>query len=67
MTDVPAVSVAVTGGTLFHLAARHLSSPLEWHRIAAANRISDPWLVGLTTLRLPASAPSDARGLPDVR
>lgn len=67
MTDIPAVSVAVTGGTLFHLAARHLSSPLEWHRIAAANRISDPWLAGLATLRLPASNPSDASGLPDVR
>ena len=67
MSDAPAVSIVVAGGTLFHLAARHLSSPLEWHRIAAANRINDPWLAGLATLRLPAADPSDAGGLPDVR
>lgn len=67
MSDTPVVSIVATGGTLFHLAARHLSSPLEWHRIAAVNRLSDPWLSGLVTLRLPAADPSNASGLPDVR
>ena len=67
MTEAPAASVTATGDTLFHLAARHLSSPLEWHRIAAANRIADPWLTGLATLRLPPPNPADASGLPDAR
>ena len=67
MIDAPTTSIVTTGGTLFHLAARYLSSPLEWHRVAAANRISDPWLLGLSTLRLPAANPADASGLPNVK
>lgn len=59
-------SVATTGGTLFHLAARLLDDPLQWHRIAAANGLGDPWLAGLVTLRLPAPDPADAAGLPHV-
>lgn len=66
MTSNPVTTVATTGGTLFHLAARHLSSPLEWHRIAAANRLTDPWLAGLVTLRLPAPDPADAAGISRV-
>lgn len=62
-----ASSTATTGGTLFHLAARLLDDPLQWHRIAAANHLSDPWLSGLVTLRLPAPDPGDAAGLPYVR
>lgn len=62
-----ASSTSTTGGTLFHLAARLLDDPLQWHRIAAANGLRDPWLAGLVTLRLPTPDPADAAGLPYVQ
>ena len=62
-----AFTIATTGSTLFHLAARVLDDPMQWHRIAAANHLHDPWLAGLVTLRIPASDSADPTGLPNVR
>ncbi len=53
-------SVTVAGGTLFEVAAQYLLDATQWSRIADLNQISDPWLDGLTTLRLPPL--SAARG-----
>ena len=46
-------TITVASGTLFGVAATYLQDATQWNRIAALNGISDPWLSGLTTLRLP--------------
>jgi hypothetical protein len=45
--------VIVSGGTLFHLAAKYLNDATQWIRIAQANNISDPVLTGVKTLVIP--------------
>ena len=45
--------VTVASGTLFGVAATYLQDATQWNRIAALNGIADPWLSGLTVLRLP--------------
>lgn len=49
------MTVTVTGGTLFSLAAQYYGDATMWTVIAAANNLSDPWLYGLITLTIPAS------------
>ena len=46
--------VTVSATTLFHMAAQYLGDPAQWDRIAALNAISDPWIQGLTALKLPS-------------
>ena len=46
--------VTVAGGDLFRLALAQLGDATQWNRIAKVNGLSDPVLVGLITLRLPA-------------
>jgi hypothetical protein len=45
--------ITVTGGDLFAVAARELGDATQWVRIARLNRIADPVLRGVVTLRLP--------------
>jgi hypothetical protein len=42
------------GTTLFHVAALYLGDAAQWYRIAQINNIRDPFLIALTSLRLPA-------------
>lgn len=51
-------------GTLFHIAARELGDPLAWHRIAAANKLVDPIIVGTVDLVIPSPDPSPQTGIP---
>lgn len=53
--------IEVTSTTLFHLAARLYGDARLWRRIAAANGLSDPMVVGLTQLVIPAGASGDER------
>jgi len=46
--------VTVVGGDLFRVALVQLGDPTQWNRIAKVNRLSDPVLAGLVTLKLPA-------------
>lgn len=45
--------VVVAGGNLFTLAAKYLNDATQWIRIAQANNLSDPVLLGVTTLVIP--------------
>lgn len=53
-------TVVVNGGNLFRIALDNLGDPLQWNRIAAANRILDPFLLinSPTTLVIPAVNPA---------
>lgn len=51
-------------GTLFHIAARELGDATEWIRIAQANGISDPRIVGAVTLTIPDPIPTKTGGIP---
>jgi hypothetical protein len=45
--------ITVTGGNLFAIAAAELGDATQWIRIARLNRIADPMLHGVVTLKLP--------------
>jgi len=55
--------VTVAGGDLFRLALARLGDATQWNRIARANGLSDPVLVGLITLKLPARDPAAGGGI----
>jgi len=55
--------VTVVGGNLFQLAARLLGDATQWLRIAQLNRLSDPVLVGVVTLDIPAPDNSAGGGI----
>ncbi len=55
--------VTVASGTLFGVAETYLGDATQWNRIAALNGISDPWLSGLTVLRIPDQDASAGGGV----
>ena len=56
-------TITTSGGTLFDVACVYLGDATQWNRIATLNQIDDPWLVGVTTLVLPAVDPSAGGGV----
>jgi hypothetical protein len=48
------VTITVSGANLFALAAQQLGDATQWIRIAQLNGLSDPFVAGVVTLRLPA-------------
>lgn len=46
--------VTVAGGNLFAIAAHELQDATQWIRIAQLNNLTDPVLVGIKTLLIPA-------------
>jgi hypothetical protein len=46
-------TITVAGGNLFALAAQYLQDATQWIRIAQANDLSDPVLIGVQTLVIP--------------
>jgi hypothetical protein len=46
-------TITVVGDNLFRLAAAQLGDATQWIRIAELNNLSDPMLVGVTTLLIP--------------
>jgi hypothetical protein len=58
-----AQKITVAGGNLFVLAARYLNDATQWIRIAQANNLSDPQLVGVTTLVMPPVDPTAGGGI----
>ena len=55
-------TITVGGGNLFQLAAQHLGDATQWNRIAALNGLTDPFLTGVVTLRIPPRDPSGGNG-----
>jgi hypothetical protein len=45
--------ITVAGGNLFALAAKYLNDATQWIRIAQANNLSDPVLLGINKLVIP--------------
>jgi len=56
-------TVTVAGGNLFQIAAQQLGDATQWIRIAQLNQISDPLLVGVTTLLIPVVNPQAGGGI----
>jgi hypothetical protein len=47
-------TIVVAGGNLFAIAARELGDATQWVRIARLNGLSDPFISGVMTLKLPS-------------
>lgn len=58
-------TVTVAGGTLFDIAAQAYGDPTRWTAIAQANKLIDPLLSGVQTLKVPTSAPNTG-GVPST-
>lgn len=58
-----AITVAVAGGTLFHLAAQYYGDATKWTEIAAANGTTDPIINGSQSLIIPPVQPTAAGGV----
>lgn len=59
-----AVKVLLVADTnLFRVAAEQLGDATQWIRIASLNQLSDPFIVGLSELRLPEPDKSAGGGV----
>jgi hypothetical protein len=56
-------TVVVSGGDLYHLALQYLQDATQWNRIAQANNLLDPVLIGTVTLQIPSVNPSLGGGV----
>jgi hypothetical protein len=56
-------TIIVVGDNLFRIAATHLTDATQWIRIAVLNDLSDPMLVGVTTLLIPDVDPAAGGGI----
>lgn len=56
-------TIIASGGNLFQLALVHLGDATQWNRIAALNKLNDPMLEGLRTLKIPSVDASAGGGL----
>ena len=56
-------TIQVAGGDLFRVAAAYLGDATQWVRIAQLNGMSDPWLAGPVTLRIPDRNPAAGGGV----
>jgi len=56
-------TLVVAGGNLFRIAAEQLGDATQWIRIAQLNGLSDPMLIGVTTLNLPPIDPTAGGGI----
>ena len=56
-------TIIVTSDNLFSIAARELGDATQWIRIAKLNRLSDPFVTGVQTLKLPLVDPNAGGGV----
>lgn len=56
-------TITVVGGNLFRIAAEQLGDATQWIRIAQLNSLSDPFLIGVTTLQIPDPDPNAGGGI----
>lgn len=58
------ITVTVTGGNLFQLAAKYLGDATQWDRIVLLNNMApDPFLTGTQTLKIPSADPNAGGGV----
>ena len=57
------MTVVVSGGNLFALAMKYLGDATQWNRIAQANNLLDPVIVGTATLNIPSVNPLAGGGV----
>ena len=55
--------ITVAGDNLFRIAAVELGDATQWIRIAELNHITDPVLIGVTTLLIPDFNPNAGGGV----
>lgn len=53
----------MAGGNLFQIALAQLGDATQWNRIAALNDLTDPFLQGVTSLKIPAVDPAAGGGI----
>lgn len=46
--------VTVAGGNMYKLALQYLGDATQWNRIAQLNKMFDPIIVGVVTLKIPS-------------
>ena len=56
-------TVTVVGGNLFQVAAIQLGDATQWVRIAQLNKINDPMLSGVVSLKIPGFDPNAGGGI----
>lgn len=56
-------TMTVSGGNLYALALSYLGDATQWNRIAQANGLLDPVIVGVVTLNIPSEKPSATGGI----
>jgi hypothetical protein len=61
--SAPPTTITVAGGNLFAIAAQYLGAADQWNRIAALNGLTDPWLTGIVTLKIPPVNPNLGGGI----
>lgn len=58
------ITVTVTSGNLFQLAAQYLGDATQWNRIVLLNNLPpDPFLSGTYTLQMPSVDPNAGGGI----
>jgi hypothetical protein len=58
--------VIVSGANLFQIAAEYLSDATMWIYLAELNHLQDPFLQGLTPIRIPTIGSLRSGGIPDA-
>ncbi len=56
-------SVWYSTSNLFFVASRELADATQWYRIAASNRMIDPWFVGQAHLMVPPRSSTSNGGI----
>jgi hypothetical protein len=56
-------TVVVAGGDLYHYALQYLQDATQWNRIAQANGLLDPVIVGTVSLKIPSVNPRASGGV----
>lgn len=58
------ITVTVTSGNLFQLAATYLGDATQWNRIVTLNSLPpEPFLTGTYTLQMPSTDPNAGGGI----
>lgn len=55
-------TVTVSATTLFQVAADELGDATQWTRLARLNGLTDPFITGIVTLRVPVVDPTAGNG-----